>query len=155
MGDANGDGEADSASDEFIELVNPGDQSLDLSAWEVRDEVRVRFIFPEGSSLGGGCGLVLFGGEAGFEEISGSLVFSAGPLGLNNTGDTVSILDGEGNLVAEVGYGPEGGEDQSLTCYPDLASDLPLALHAEIPEASGRLFSPGTRLDGSLFGNCP
>lgn len=145
----------DSAADEFVELVNPGTQVLDLGGWEVRDEVRVRFTFPEGTRLGGGCGLVLFGGESVIGEISGSQVFCAGSLGLNNTGDTISILDEEGNLQAELGYGPEGGQNQSLTRNPDLASDLPLVPHAEVAEASGRLFSPGTRLDGSWFGICP
>ncbi len=155
FGDANQDGVVDSDDDEFLELVNPGTGVLDLSGWWIEDLVRPRFSFPESTYLKAGCGLVIFGGEQGEVEISGSLVFSAGSLALNNGGDTISIRDADGNLVLETSYGPEGGLDQSLARYPDIRGGLPLVLHGEIPEAVGLLFSPGRRVDGSEFGECP
>jgi hypothetical protein len=144
-----------SDNDEFLELVNPGEQSLNLSGWQIRDLIKTRFVFPEGTILNGGCGLVIFGGEVSVALIEGSQVFSTGSLALNNNGDTIFLLDQEHTIQMIVSYGPEGGEDQSLTLFPDLIDQLTYHLHSEIIEAQGRLFSPGTRIDGNAFGDCP
>lgn len=153
-GDANGDGVISSDDDEFLELVNTGDHALDLSGWQVADLVRVRFIFPEGSSLEAGCALVIFGGGEPAGEFGGSEIYLAPSLGLNNAGDTVMILDESGVERIHYEYGSEGGEDQSLTLWPDLRGDLPMILHSEIPDAGGGLFSPGTMVDGVSFADC-
>jgi hypothetical protein len=155
FGDANGDGQISRDDDEFLEFVNISSKSMDLSGWIVQDGIRDRFTFPVGTVLKAGCGLVLFGGEVGIDIIEGSLVFSAGSLGLNNDGDTVILRDLNDSLILEYQYGSEGGKDQSLTRYPDLVGELPLVLHGEIQTAEGRLFSPGTKIDGSSFGECP
>lgn len=155
LGDANNDGEVHSDNDEFLELVNVGEESLNLSGWQIRDLIKTRFVFPEGTILNGGCGLVIFGGEVSVALIEGSQVFSTGSLALNNNGDTILLLDQEHIIQMTLSYGPEGGEDQSLTLFPDLVGQLPYNLHSEIIEAEGRLFSPGTRVDGNAFGNCP
>ncbi len=155
LGDANNDGEVHSDNDEFLELVNVGEESLNLSGWQIRDLIKTRFVFPEGTILNGGCGLVIFGGEVSVALIEGSQVFSTGSLALNNNGDTIFLLDQEQLIQMTLIYGPEGGEDQSLTLFPDLVGQLPHNLHSEIIEAEGRLFSPGTRVDGNAFGNCP
>ncbi len=155
LGDANNDGEVHSDNDEFLELVNVGEESLDLGGWQIKDLIKSRFVFPEGTILNGGCGLVIFGGEVSVSLIEGSQVFSTGSLALNNNGDTIFLLDQEQLIQITLSYGPEGGEDQSLTLFPDLVGQLPHNLHSEIIEAEGRLFSPGTRVDGNAFGNCP
>jgi hypothetical protein len=154
-GDADGSGGVSSDDDEFLEMVNLSAEALDLSGWVIQDALRDRFVFPEGTWLGEGCGVVVFGGEVPYSEIRGSLVFGAGSLGLNNSGDIITILDRTGQVVLEIQYGPEGGQDQSLARFPDLVGELPLVLHSEIPAAAGRLFSPGTRVDGTNFGPCP
>jgi hypothetical protein len=74
---------------------------------------------------------------------------------LNNQGDTVYLLDSTGDNYLTLSYGVDGGQDQSLTRYPDMVGDLPLILHSQIMESGGRLFSPGTRVDGDSFGDCP
>jgi len=155
LGDANNDGEVHSDNDEFLELVNVGEESLDLGGWQIKDLIKTRFVFPEGTILNGGCGLVLFGGEVSVDLIEGSQVFSTGTLALNNNGDIIYLLDQEHTIQVILSYGPEGGEDQSLTLFPDLVGQLPYNLHSEIIEADGRLFSPGTRVDGEVFGDCP
>jgi len=155
LGDANNDGEVHSDNDEFLELVNAGEQSLNLSGWQIRDLIKTRFVFPEGTILNGGCGLILFGGEVSVALIEGSQVFSTGSLALNNNGDTIFLLDQEHTIQMIVSYGPEGGENQSLTLFPDLVGQPTYNLHSEIIEAEGRLFSPGTRVDGNAFGDCP
>jgi hypothetical protein len=154
-GDANDDGQIHSDDDEFLELVNPDLEMIDLSGWELRDEIKTRFVFPDETILKGGCGLVVFGGLVDYSEISGSLVFGTGSLGLNNGGDVLYLVDLNGEIQTSLSYGPEGGQDQSLARFPDLVGELPLVFHTEIPEAEGRLFSPGTWVEGSAFGECP
>jgi len=155
LGDTNGDGVIHSDDDEFLELINLTDSELDISGWVIADAVRTRFTFPPGTVLTGHCGLVIFGGGSPSGEFGGSLIFTAGSLALNNTGDTISVWDRDGKLRLRILYGPEGGLNQSLTRNPDLSGHFPLELHGEIPLAEGRWYSPGVKLDGSVFGMCP
>lgn len=155
LGDSNGDGQVHSDDDEFLELVNVSGQPMDLGGWEVFDAVRLRYTFPAGTVLADGCGLVLFGGGDPQGEFGGSLVFTASSLGLNNSGDRIAILDGAGQEIASVEYGPEGGENQSLARFPDLVGDLPLVPHSLIPEAQGALYSPGLGVDLTPWAGCP
>ncbi len=155
LGDANFDGQVHSDDDEFLELVNIGDVDLDMSGWSISDSLKIRYVFPVGTILKGGCGLVVFGGGDPQSDFGGSLIFSAGSLGLNNTGDAISLIDESGDEKLYYQYGPEGGDNQSLTRWPDISGVLPLILHSEADGSNGNLYSPGTRLDGSLFGDCP
>lgn len=155
LGDSNGDGQISTDDDEFLELVNISGQALDLSGWQILDAIRTRYTFSEGTILSPDCGVVVFGGGSPSGGFGGSLVFTTGSLGLNNTGDLVSVFDGDGQEVALISYGSEGNQDQSLNRNPDLSGFLPLILHGEVPGSGGVLFSPGTRVDGSAFGACP
>src|SRR6185503_20170099 len=77
------------------------------------------------------------------------LVFTA-TLSLNNDGDTISLKDNASTVIEFVTYGAaEGGANQSITRSPDVSGSF--ATHSSAPGSGGRLFSPGTRLDGSLF----
>ncbi|MCJ7733463.1 MAG: lamin tail domain-containing protein [Anaerolineales bacterium] len=151
LGDANGDGLVHGDDDEFMELANAGQAQLDLGGWELHDGLRLRFTFPEGTTLQAGCGLVVFGGGAPAGDFGGSQIFTAGSLGLNNAGDTISLWDVEGIERIRLVYGPDGGQNQSLTRDPDLDGLLPLVLHSQVPEANGLLYSPGLKLDGEVF----
>jgi len=153
-GDANGDGERSSDDDEFVEVVNLGGRGMDFSGWTLSDGVKVRFRFPEGSSLPDGCAVVVFGGGTPTGSFGGSLVYAAGSLGLNNTGDQIILRDEEGEIQASCSYGAEGGENQSLTRSPDLSPGNMIP-HTAAPESGGRYFSPGTRVNGLPFAGCP
>lgn len=153
-GDANGDGEVNNDDDEFLELINLLESDLDISDWEITDAVRSRFIFPAGTVLSPYCPLIVFGGGSPEGDFGGSLVLTAGSLALNNTGDTISVWDEEGNLRLRLSYGSEGGLNQSLTRNPDLTG-YPLWVHSEIPPAENRLYSPGLKLNGEVFEICP
>jgi len=153
-GDANGDGEVNNDDDEFLELINLLDTDLDISDWEITDAVRSRFIFPAGTVLSPYCPLIVFGGGSPEGDFGGSLVLTAGSLALNNTGDTISLWDEQGNLRLRLSYGSEGGLNQSLTRNPDLTG-YPLWVHSEIPPAENRLYSPGLKLNGEIFEICP
>jgi len=155
LGDANRDGQVHSDDDEFLEFVNIGDVDLDLSGWSIADSVKTRYEFPEGTKLKVGCGLVIFGGGDPPNDFGGSLVFSAGSLGLNNAGDKIFLIGASGEEKLSYLYGSEGGENQSLTRWPDISGELPLVLHSEADGSNGDFFSPGTRIDGSVFGDCP
>ncbi len=150
-GDANGDGDTDSADDEFVEILNKSGAPLDMSGWSLRDRSEERHLFPAGTVLPSGCAIVVFGGGS-LDNLGGSAIYqtvSSIRLGLNNAGDTVSVYDSQGEIVASVSYGSEGGNDQSLVRDPEISDDF--TLHGSIGD--GRLFSPGTRSDGSDF--CP
>jgi len=156
LGDANRDGVSHADQDEFVELVNLDGAALDLSGWRLYDLVELRHVFPAGTLLPHGCGVVVFGGGSPQGSFGGSLVqtASSGYLRLNNSGDLVALLDADGRQVLAYTFGVEGGDDQSLTRSPDLSGPDPLVRHSSAPGSGGALYSPGTRLDGSLFFGC-
>jgi hypothetical protein len=150
-GDANGDGTRDANQDEFIEFFNSGPQ-IDISGYTVSDESQVRHTFPAGTILGVNKVLVLFGGGSPTGSFDGAIVQTAseGLLNISNAGDIVTMRDTNGNVkVVFDTYPLSGNPDESYTRNPDLTGDF--TQHASIPEANGRLFSPGSKLDGSSF----
>jgi hypothetical protein len=155
LGDANNDGQIHSDDDEFLEFVNIGENDLDLSGWSISDSLRPRYIFPDETILKAGCAVVVFGGGDPQGDFGGSLIFRAGSLGLNNTGDAISLCDESGEERLFYQFGSEGGENQSLTRSPDIMGALPLVLHGEVDGSNGDLYSPGVMLGGSVFEDCP
>jgi len=172
--DANGDGDIDSLGDEFVELVNVSDGPLDLSGCLLveRDLPGVpRHTFEDGTVVGPGEGLVVFGGGSPSEELeawAGATVVVAEPedpawsngLNLNDAGDRLRLLDSEGREVLVFAYGrgclPEDEEaclapisDRSLVRSPEGVG--PFVPHDEAPGADGRIFSPARRTDDQAF----
>ncbi|MFN3261573.1 MAG: lamin tail domain-containing protein, partial [Pikeienuella sp.] len=149
-GDANGDGTRDATQDEFVEIVNAGTEAADLSGLTLSDGVAVRHVFPEGTILGAGAAIVVFGGGTPAGDFGGALVqvASTGALGLNNGGDTVT-LSGPAGVIDSVSYGGEGGDNQSLTRDPDVTGDF--VAHASAAGSEGALFSPGATISGTSF----
>lgn len=141
-GDANGDGTRDSGDDEFVEIFNTTSSSIDLGGYELKDDTGVRHTFPDGTTLPANTAAVVFGG--GTPTGIPGVVQTAGGLGLNNSGDTVTLLDDTGSSVASISYGSEGGDDQSLVRDPDFTG--PLVKHTGATGADGAAFSPGTPL---------
>ena len=153
-GDANGDGTRDYSDDEFVELVNTNTTELDISGYTVSDMAAVRHTFAEGSILSGGGVALLFGGGTPTGSFGGAEVVATadyGSLGLNNSGDKLTVKDKDGNIIIEFEWGGstiyEGGARQSLTRDPDLIGDF--VLHSTT--VAGGLFSPGTQSSGSPF----
>lgn len=156
LGDANQDGDVDASDDEFIELVNNSTSNIDISGWSIKDSLELRHVFPPGSEVVSGCGIIIFGGGNPSGNFGNCVVqvASSGTLGLNNIGDTIFLLDGDLNLISTYTYGDEGSYDQSITRAPDIIGDPPLVKHSTAPGSGGALFSPGTRIDGGLFLGC-
>jgi uncharacterized repeat protein (TIGR01451 family) len=169
-GDANRDGVRDSADDEFVELLNNSNASVDLSGVVITDATNAatsRFTFPNGTILAAGRAVVVFGGgtpPTNDPAFGGALVLaSASSLSLNDGGDTVTVklhVGGSDVQIAQVIYGGVGNavapSDQSLTRSPDAAvgtSGGSFVAHNTATNAVGRVFSPGTRTDGTPFGS--
>ncbi|MCK5878773.1 MAG: lamin tail domain-containing protein, partial [Holophagae bacterium] len=149
-GDANGDGVRDSGDDEFVELVNVSAGDIDISGWTLADGYSVRHIFPASTVLSSGCAIVVFGGGTPTGTFGGATVQTAstGMIGLNNSGDTITLNNGTSDVFSYA-YGSEGGDNQSITLDPDLTGTF--VKHSTATGSGGALFSPGTMIDGSSF----
>ena len=150
-GDANGDGTRDSSKDEFVEIVNDTGAGVDIGGWTLADSVRVRHTFPAGTIVPDGHAIVVFGGGTPTGAFGGSIVQIAltGAVGLNNSGDTITLADDTSSTMATCTYGSEGGNDQSLTRDPDITGSF--VSHSTATGSGGALFSPGTKIDGTFF----
>ncbi|MEM8962923.1 MAG: lamin tail domain-containing protein [Acidobacteriota bacterium] len=148
-GDANGDGVISSSHDEFIELWNTTYGDVDISGWEIHDGTGLRAAFPADTVIPPREIVVVFGGGTPAGDFGNAmdngLVFG-GYLGLNNTGDTVTLKDDLGVTVQSVTYGSEGGDDQSLT-RPD-TTNAPMQKHTVADTVDGSRYSPGTTIFG-------
>ncbi len=154
-GDANGDGQADTQDDEFVEIVNATGSDADVSGWTLSDGYGVRHTFPEGTVIPAGCATVVFGGGALLADFGGAVgqLASTGALGLNNSGDSVTLATPDGIVMAHVDYGSIAGNNQSITLDPDVTGTA-FVEHSSATGSGGALFSPGHRVDGSQFSGC-
>ncbi len=118
QGDANGDGVRHSREDEFIELINRGDQSIDLSGYLLSDDdvaLDKMFEFPEGTTIAPGERIVLFGGGSP-QGIPGQVYTDDGSIGngLTNSGDVIVLINpATGDTLLAVAYQSKAN-DQSL-----------------------------------------
>ena len=144
-GDANNDGTINTAQDEFFELYNNSDETLDISGYTMEDFFSIRHTFPEGTILQSGEFLVIFSGGT-LDNFSGNAqIASTGALGLNNSSDYVTIKNPSGATVVSENY--TGASDQSVCRDPDFTGEFVGHLsHSTNP----RLFSPGQRNDTPL-----
>jgi hypothetical protein len=152
-GDANGDGTIDTSEDEFVEIVNDTGGALDLTDWTLEDAVGLRHTFPAGTVIPDMCAVVVFGGGTPIGAFGGATVqvASTGFLGLNNSGDTITLRDDGGVLVTEYIY-PDTVDDESVTLDPDITGVY--VAHSLATGSGGALFSPGTYVDGTDFSGC-
>jgi len=156
-GDANGDGVNDTTQDEFVEIVNISGAAMDLSNWSLSDVTGVRHVFPVGTVVENDCSVVIFSGGVPTGGFGGSVVqvASTGALGLNNTGDTVTLADDSSFPIAVYTFSGSEATDESITRAPDGSGPIPLVAHSTAPGSAGARFSPGVRVDGTDFGGCP
>ncbi len=151
-GDSNGDGVRQPQEDEFVEFYNSNFE-LDISGYTISDDDMVRHVFPEGTIVPSKGVVVVFGGGEPTGDFGGAIVQTAstGRLSLNRDGDTSTLRDTEGNVLDVFDINLfDNRAGQAYTRNPDITGDY--EKHTEIPEAEGAFFSPGTRLDGTVFG---
>lgn len=155
-GDANGDGTTNATQDEFVELVNSGNEPLDISGFTISDAIQVRFTIPSGKIIPPGESAVVFGGGTPTgpfgNAAANGLVFAAGGAGLslNNASDTITIKNNFAVAVDSKSYPPPASnENQSITRSPDITGGF--VPHSAATGSGGRLFSPGAKITGSPF----
>src|SRR5580765_4958960 len=90
---------------EFIELVNIGNATADLTGWTLSDTVMVRHTFIRDTSLAPGSALVVFGGAPAIPAgVLNAVAASTGSLGLNNSSDTITLASADGTARVVVRY---------------------------------------------------
>lgn len=165
-GDSNRDGVRNSDDDEFVELLNNSNAPVDISGVIISDSTSNRFTFPANTILAAGRAVVVFGGgtpPVNDPAFGGALILTTSSLGLGDTGDTITVklpVSGSDVIIDSLAYGtgnpvPAPGA-QSLTRSPDAAIGSAgggYITHTNATNAAGRVFSPGTRADGTPFGS--
>ncbi|MDF1566368.1 MAG: lamin tail domain-containing protein [Deltaproteobacteria bacterium] len=144
-GDWNGDGTRSASEDEFVELVNTTAEPLRIGGWTFSDGYGARFTFPSDAVIPARGAVLIFGGGTPGNFRGVQAFTSERGLGLNNTGDTLTLADERGSEVDRITYGAEGGQDASLVRGTDGDRSAGLVVHG------GGGASPGTRQDGSDF----
>ncbi len=159
--DANGDGVSDSSDDEFIEIVNTDLRPYELAGLTLHDNDKERFAFPSGTCVMPGETIVVFGKyDAETASIAPGVLAYGATLSLNNDGDVVRLVDGNGVELDTMAYGkfaddgPSGQDDQSLTRLTQMDASSGWVKHSEAPMAEGATMSPGTCQDGNAFPEC-
>jgi endonuclease/exonuclease/phosphatase family metal-dependent hydrolase len=136
---------------EFVEIVNPGTSTTDLSGWTLSVGSTIRHTFASGSVLSPGKAIVVFGSAAGIPAgLANAVASSAGKLGLSNSGGSVALSDASGAAVDSLAYAADLAalDGVSMNRSPDGQAGGSLALHTTL---SGLKASPGVRADGSAF----
>jgi hypothetical protein len=117
--DWDGSGQAD-GNDEWIELLNPLDRPVGLGGWRLHDAAGVSYTIPLGVSIPAG-GYAVF-----YHQATG--------IGLNNGGDTVTLIHPNGAIIDTMSYDhspgsreswcrlPNGGSSWSDNCEPSPGS---------------------------------
>ncbi|WP_075343957.1 lamin tail domain-containing protein [Tenacibaculum agarivorans] len=147
-GDANGDGDSDTTEDEFVEIYNISGGPLDISGWVLADGASDRHVFPNGTIIPADETIVVFGGGTPVTVPGLVQTASTGSLGLNNTGDTITIKDESNNNIIVLTYG-SAGSNQSIARNPDLTGSF--VNHSNIT-SNPVLYSPGRdNTDNILF----
>ncbi|HUF63679.1 MAG TPA: lamin tail domain-containing protein [Verrucomicrobiales bacterium] len=120
-------------SGEYIEIINRGDDPVDLSEWEFTEGVI--FTFNRGTTLEPGDFLVI---AASVASVSADKVAGEFDGSLSDSGGRIRLVDASGNLVDQVDYRPGGawprlaaGGGSSLELiHPDMDNSLPSAWRA-------------------------
>ena len=90
--------------EEWIELFNRGDQTVDLSGWEFSEAIQ--FDFPENTTIGAGEFLVVANDASSLQNKYPQLTNVVGDFNgkLANSGERIRLLDAIGNPADEVHY---------------------------------------------------
>jgi len=164
-GDPNGDGNLDPVEDEFVEIANASDVTVDLSGYTLVEQdlnYLPRHTFAAGTVLRAGEAIVVFGGgdtssmaPANCTAVVAVNEDSGLPYGLalNNEGESMSLVDTAGTTVAGFAYGDgtdnETIEDASFVLSPDVYG-TDYTHHGYAPGSAGD-FSVCTYVDGTAY----
>lgn len=154
--DTNNDGIFKSDQDEFIEIVNISDTTLDVSDLLISDNTRVRHTLPPNTVLQKLEPIIIFGGGSitNFSTPIKSQIADNGSLGINNSGqEQITISTSDGLIIDQVTFDNANLQGVSLNRIGDLSFTSFIA-HDKLLKSIGK-YSPGLRIDGSLFSSPP
>ena len=141
--------------DEYVEIVNVGNDSVNLFGWTIADAVADTHQFFIPVTLVSSNAAVIYGGPlngseptlpAGVYYEPASLANGGRLLALNNGGDTITLRNGSRRLISRILYGGEGTNIASQVRNPSVNG--PFVPHTS---AGGRFGSPGLRPGGALW----
>lgn len=161
LSDTNCDTSTKNSADEFIELVNKSNKTLDLTGVTIDDVASLagtlgsRHTFAAAASgsltLEPGKAVVVWGaGSPACAGVSNWFVASSGSLGLNDTGETITVRTGGASPVTIVEKTFASAEIKiniSRTLSPDVSG----ASYIDHPALGARRWSPGRKADDSAF----
>ena len=136
---------------EFVELVNVGGTSIDISGWTISDATGLRHTFASGTTLAAGKARVVYGGAAGIPSgLTNAVAASTGSLGLGNSGDTVTVKNSAGTTINAYTYPSSlsGTDGVSMNRSPDTSATGSFVLHTSVSTLAS---SGGTRANGTAF----
>ncbi len=143
-----------SRDDEYVEIVNYSDQTVDFAGWTLADAsvTAPRLRVHDSTPVGASNAVVFYGGPAGDPWPQLDVPFvpaqeSSAGLSLNNDGDTILLRNATSNLVARVVYtAAMVSATGSMKRYPDLNSPF-------VPQSSVGTspVTPGRQYDGKLW----
>lgn len=99
--DAAGD-DWENLNDEYVVFENDGEAALDLTGWQVQDEADHTYTFPDGFTLDLGETVTLYTGSG--DDTATELYWGSGSPIWNNGGDTVIVVNADGDHVIEESY---------------------------------------------------
>lgn len=141
-------------NEEYVELVNFGNATADLSGWTLGDaQSATRHVFAPGTTLAPHAALVVYSGLAA--DGSARLVASSLQLSINNDAETMTLRDATGHIVDQVALGV-GVSGESVHRAEEGLSDVDFdgavdgghwGQHAAL-SPTGLRSSPGLRVTG-------
>ncbi len=145
-----------SVEDEFVEIANLGQADVDMAGWSLSDAVALRSNFYEGDVLAKRGAVIVYGGRSsGSEPVLGDDVLalpateSTSGLGLNNSGDTITLRNADGHVIDRIKFGKPSSKG-SMTRDPGLNGAF--ADHSTVADAA---VSAGTWPSGAPFTEDP
>jgi len=130
-----------SVEDEFVEIANLGQAEVDLAGWSLSDAVALRSNFYEGDLLAKRGAVIVYGGRSsGSEPVLGDGVLAlpategTSGLGLNNSGDTITLRNADGHVIDRVKFGSTSKNKGSVTRHPGLNGAF--AFHGAVADAT-------------------
>lgn len=149
-----------SGEHEWVELVNVGTAEVDLSGWTLSDDGGSgNVLFPEGFILPGGRAVVLADVGADLSVFPGQVWQATSRLSLNNSNETITLYDRFGLERAQLGWGTRTSADDGISVNRTVdgyRNSSPinhnLVDNPDVPMELRPLSSPGTRVDGAVWG---
>jgi hypothetical protein len=141
-----------SVEDEFIEIANLGQADVDLAGWSISDAVALRSNFYEGDVVAKRGAVIVYGGRSsGSEPVLDEEILAlpategTSGLGLNNSGDTITLRNADGHVIDRIKFG-KPSSNGSMTRDPGLNGVF--ADHSTVADAA---VSAGTWPSGAPF----